>query len=544
MNREYDYIVVGAGSAGCVLANRLSAGGENRVLLLEAGSRDTNYLFRLPMLMGKLMHSGIYNWNYHTEPEPNLAGRAVYWPRGKALGGSSTINGMIYVRGNPADYNGWEALGSPGWSYEQVLPYFKRSEGHVDRDDPYHAHQGELTVQRARAQNPMFDTYIEAGQQAGYPFTDDFNGARQEGFGRYDFTIRHGKRCSAATAFLDPARERSNLTVVTNALVHRVVFSGARAVGVAYRVGGKLVEARAGKEIILAAGVVNSPHLLMLSGIGDSEELGRHGIPLVQHLPGVGKNVQDHVDCCLVYEFTQPVSLYNDLRMDKVTLGVIQAALFGTGFITTFPYEAGSFIKSSASLEVPDIQTHFMPATEASANLHWSLPFVRKQATGANHGLTIRVGPLNPGSRGSIALRSADPSDPPLIRANYLAHRRDVETTIAGVQLLREVVAQPAFAGVRGRELAPGPAYQTDKQLADWLVDAAMTTLHPVGSCKMGSGADAVVDAQLRVHGTRGLRVADASIMPVITRGNTNAPAIMIAEKASDMILDRQPEDN
>ena len=442
MNREYDYIVVGAGSAGCVLANRLSAGGEHRVLLLEAGSRDTNYLFRLPMLMGKLMHSGIYNWNYHTEPEPNLAGRAVYWPRGKALGGSSTINGMIYVRGNPADYNGWEALGSPGWSYEQVLPYFKRSEGHVDRDDPYHAHQGELTVQRARAQNPMFDTYIEAGQQAGYPFTDDFNGACQEGFGRFDFTIRHGKRCSAATAFLDPARARSNLTVVTNALVHRVVFSGARAVGVAYSAGGKLVEAKAGKEIILAAGVVNSPQLLMLSGIGDSEELGQHGIPVVQHLPGVGKNVQDHVDCCLVYEFTQPVSLYNDLRMDKVTLGVMQAALFGTGFITTFPYEAGSFIKSSASLEVPDIQTHFMPATEASANLHWSLPFVRKQATGANHGLTIRVGPLNPGSRGSIALRSADPSDPPLIRANYLAHRRDVETTIAGVQLLREVVAQ------------------------------------------------------------------------------------------------------
>ena len=544
MNREYDYIVVGAGSAGCVLANRLSADGESRVLLLEAGSRDTNYLFRLPMLMGKLMHSGIYNWSYHTEPEPNLAGRTVYWPRGKVLGGSSTINGMIYIRGNPADYDGWEAMGLPGWSYEQVLPYFKRSEGHLDRDDPYHAGKGELTVQRSRAQNPMFDAYIEAGQQAGYPFTDDFNGARQEGFGRYDFTIRNGRRCSAATAFLDPARERSNLTVVTNALVHRVIFSGARAVGVAYRVGGKLVEARAGKEIILAAGVVNSPQLLMLSGIGDSEELGQHGIPVVQHLPGVGKNVQDHVDCCLVYEFTQPVSLYNDLRMDKVALGVMQAALFGTGFITTFPYEAGSFMKSSAGLEAPDIQTHFMPATEASANLHWSLPFVRKQETGANHGLTIRVGPLNPGSKGSLALRSADPCDPPVIRANYLAHQCDIDTTIAGVHLVREVLAQQAFAGVRGRELAPGAAYQTDKQLADWLVNAAMTTLHPVGSCRMGNDAEAVVDAQLRVHGTRGLRVVDASVMPAITRGNTNAPAIMIAEKASDMILNRQPEDN
>lgn len=544
MNREYDYIVVGAGSAGCVLANRLSAGGENRVLLLEAGSRDTNYLFRLPMLMGKLMHSGIYNWKYHTEPEPQLAGRTVYWPRGRVLGGSSTINGMIYVRGNPADYDGWEALGSRGWSYEKVLPYFKRSEGHTDRDDHYHAHGGELTVQRSRVQNPMYDAFIEAGQQTGYPFTDDFNGARQEGFGRYDFTIRNGKRCSAATAFLGPARVRNNLTVTTNALAHRVIFSGVRAAGVAYRAGGRLVEARAEKEIILAAGVVNSPQLLMLSGIGDSEELGQHGIPVVHHLPGVGKNVQDHVDCCLVYEFTQPVSLYNDLRMDKVTLGVMQAALFGSGFITTFPYEAGSFMKTSAGLEAPDLQTHFMPATEASANLHWSLPLLRKRENATNHGLTIRVGPLSPGSRGSISLRSADPSDPPLIRANYLAHRRDVDTTVAGVHLMREVVAQKAFAGVRGRELAPGPAYQTDKQLADWLVDAAMTTLHPVGSCRMGNDAEAVVDAQLCVHGTRGLRVVDASIMPVITRGNTNAPAIMIAEKASDMILNELPEDN
>ncbi len=544
MSREYDYIVVGAGSAGCVLANRLSADRANRVLLLEAGSRDTNYLFRLPMLMGKLMHSGIYNWKYHTEPEPNLAGRAVYWPRGKVLGGSSTINGMIYVRGNPADYDGWEALGLPGWSYQDVLPYFKRSEGHVDRDDAYHADQGELTVQRSRAQNPMYDAFIEAGQQAGYPFTDDFNGACQEGFGRYDFTIRNGKRCSAATAFLQPARRRKNLAIVTNALAHRVVFTGARAVGLTYQAGGKLVEARAAKEIILAAGVVNSPQLLLLSGIGDAEQLGRHGIPVVQHLPGVGNNVQDHVDCCLVYEFTQPLSLYNDLRMDKVALGVIQASLCGAGFITTFPYEAGSFMKSSAGLATPDLQTHFMPATEASANLHWSLPFVRKQEPGANHGCTIRVGPLNPASRGSIALRSADPSDPPLIRANYLAHRRDLETTIAGVQLMREVVAQQAFAGVRGRELAPGPAYQSDQQLADWLVDAAMTTLHPVGSCKMGNDAAAVVDAQLRVHGVQGLRVADASIMPAITRGNTNAPTIMIAEQASDMILERRLEDN
>ncbi len=534
MNQDYDYIVVGAGSAGCVLANRLSANPEHRVLLLEAGSRDTNYLFRLPMLMGKLMHSEIYNWKYYTQPEPHLAGREGYWPRGRVLGGSSTINGMIYVRGNPADYDAWEAMGLPGWSYASVLPCFLRSEGHVDREDQYHGRDGELTVRRSRADNPMFDAFIEAGQQAGYPVTDDFNGAHQEGFGRYDFTIRNGKRCSTATAFLKPAAKRNNLKVVPNALTQRIVFSGTRATGVEYQVNGKLQTARAEQEVILSAGVVNSPQLLMLSGVGDGEELGQHGIPVVHHLPGVGKNVQDHVDCCLVYEFNQPVSLHNNLRIDKVTLGVIQATLLGSGFVTTFPYEAGSFIKSSPSLDAPDIQTHFMPATEATANLHWSLPFTGKDN---QHGLTIRIGPVTPKSKGRIALQSGKAEDPPLIYANYLDDKRDIEAAIAGVHLMREVVARKAFDGVRGRELAPGPQYKTDEELARWLVDAAMTTLHPVGSCKMGIDAAAVVDAELRVHGIQGLRVADASIMPVITRGNTNAPTIMIAEKASEYIL-------
>ena len=539
MPREYDYIIVGAGSAGCVLANRLSVNPDHRVLLLEAGGRDTNYLFRLPMLMGKLMHSGIYNWGYHTEPEPHLDGRKVYWPRGKVLGGSSTINGMIYVRGNPADYDGWERLGLPGWSYDSVLPCFKRSEGHVDRDDRYHGRNGELTVCRARGDNTLFDTFIEAGQQAGYPFTDDFNGESQEGFGRYDFTIRHGRRCSAATAFLRPAARRRNLEVITGALTQRIVFSGENADGVEYRQGGKVMFAGAKNEIILCAGVVNSPQLLMLSGIGDAAELEQHGIPVVCHLPGVGKNVQDHVDCCLVYELNQPLSLRKDLRIDKVTLGIIQATLFGSGFVTTFPYEAGSFIKSSGGLEAPDIQTHFMPATEDTANLHWSLPFLRREDVAAHHGLTIRVGPVTPGSRGRIALRSGNAAHAPLIYANYLEDKRDIETTVAGVQLMRAVIARKAFDGVRGRELAPGPRYGTDKELAAWLRDAAMTTLHPVGSCKMGIDDQAVVDATLRVHGVRGLRVVDASVMPVITRGNTNAPAIMIAEKAGELILNR-----
>ncbi len=538
MNKEYDYIIVGAGSAGCVLANRLTASGEHRVLLIEAGSRDRNILFRLPMLMGKLMHSGIYNWGYHTEPEAHLDGRRVYWPRGKALGGSSTINGMIYVRGNPADYDGWAAAGNPGWSYAEVLPYFKRSERHEDRADRYHGDCGELTVRRARGENPMFDAYVEAGEQAGHHFTDDFNGERQEGFGRYDFTIKNGKRCSAARAFLHPAMKRPNLDIATNALAHRVLMEGTRATGVQFRSAGRLTIARAAREVLVCGGVVNSPQLLMLSGIGDSQEVERHGIAPVHHLPGVGKNVQDHVDCCLVHSCRAPVSIRDNLRVDRVALSVAQAALFGTGFVTSFPYEAGSFMRSSTALEAPDIQTHFMPATEETANMHWSLlSSGGSEDIAREHGFTVRIGPVKPSSRGRIALRSASPEDSPLIFANYLENQGDAETMIAGVEMMREVMATKAFDQVLGDELAPGPALKTPAELRKWLVGAAMTTLHPVGSCKMGADADAVVDSELRVHGLQGLRVVDASIMPSITRGNTNAPAIMIAERASDLIL-------
>ncbi len=544
MDKEYDYIIIGAGSAGCVLANRLSASGEHEALLIEAGGRDSNYLFRLPMLMGKLMHSGIYNWGYHTQPEAHLDGRQVYWPRGKALGGSSTINGMIYVRGNPADYDGWAAAGNPGWSYAEVLPWFKRSERHEDRSDGYHGNHGELSVRRARGENAMFDAYVEAGVQAGYGFTDDFNGDCQEGFGRYDFTIERGKRCSAARAFLHPVTKRRNLTVAANALVHRILIESDAAVGVQYRAdahkrsGSRLLTARAAKEVLLCAGVVNSPQLLMLSGIGDSEALESHGIAPVRHLPGVGKNVQDHVDCCLVHACRAPVSIRNNLRVDRVALSVAEAALFGTGFVTSFPYEAGSFMRSSTALAAPDIQTHFMPATEETANLHWSLMSSGGSGNiGKEHGITIRIGPTQPSSRGQIALRSANPEDAPLIFANYLESQGDAETMMAGVEMMREVMAAKVLGGVLGEELAPGPAISTRAQMRRWLVDAAMTTLHPVGSCRMGAGADAVVDAELRVHGVERLRVVDASIMPTITRGNTNAPAIMIAEKAADLIL-------
>ncbi len=533
---DYDYIVIGAGSAGCVVANRLSANPSNRVLLLEAGSRDRNPLFRLPMLMGKLMHSGIYNWHYHTEPEPNLNGRKIYWPRGKVLGGCSTINGMIYVRGNAYDYDRWAQMGNKGWSYDEVLPYFRKSESHTQRRDEFHSGDGELTVTRARGTNELFDIFVKAGVEAGYAANDDFNGANQEGFGRYDFTIRKGKRWSTARAFLRPVENRANLRIETHAHTTRIVTEQGRAVAVEYLQNGQPRKAAARREIVLSAGAINSPQILMLSGIGDPAELGRHGIPVVHALPGVGKNLHDHVDVCMIYEVKKPVTLYRDLRVDRITRAVIQGALFGTGVATTFPYEGGAFMKSRPELVAPDIQIHFMPALEKTANLRWPKLWGHEKVE-ANHGVTLRVGPVNPDSRGHIALRSADPRDPPAIHANYLATEFDKQTTIAAVKMMRHVMAQPAFKPYVGQELAPGPANMSDADLREWLKDAGGTTLHPVGTCKMGNDDMAVVDAELKLRGIDGLRVADASIMPIISSGNTNAPSIMIGEKAAAMIL-------
>jgi choline dehydrogenase len=532
---EYDYAIIGAGSAGCVLANRLSANPANRVLLLEAGSADRNPLFRLPMLMGKLMHSGLYNWHYHTEPEPHLNNRKIYWPRGKALGGSSTINGMIYVRGNRHDYDRWAQLGLPGWSYEEVLPAFRKSEAHAERRDDFHGKDGELTVCRARGDNILFDVFVKAGVEAGHAANDDFNGARQEGFGRYDFTIRNGKRWSTSRAFLYPALGRKNLTVRTGALTNRLVTSKGRVTGVEYTVKGSSEEARVRKEVILSAGTVNSPQILLLSGIGPADEIEKHGLKVVHELPGVGRNMQDHVDCVLAYECPKPVSLYRDLRADRLAISILQAAFNGTGVATTFPYEGGAFLKSRPGLEAPDIQAHFMPALEKTANLHWPNPF-KSETAEANHGFSIRVGPVNPESRGTITLRSPNPSDPPVIKANYLSADADRKSLIAGVEMIREVVAQKAFDDYRGQELAPGANVRTDGDLTAWLRSSALTTLHPVGTCKMGNDSLAVVDARLKVRGLEGLRIADASIMPIITSGNTNAPTIMIAERAAQFI--------
>ena len=530
-----DYIIVGAGSAGCVLANRLSADPDCSVLLIEAGGQDRNPLFRLPMLMGRLFHSGIYNWRYHTEPVPALHGRSLYWPRGKVLGGSSTINGMVYVRGNRHDYDRWAQMGLPGWSYDDILPAFLRSEAHIQRSGDYHGGSGELTVCRARGTNPLFDRFIEAGREAGHPVNDDFNGVVQEGCGRYDFTIRRGKRWSTSFAFLRPVRHRGNLSVATDTLTLRVLVEKGRATGIEITHQGRPRQVRAEREVILCAGTVNSPQILMLSGIGPPAALEPHGIEVVHDLPGVGRNLQDHVDCVLSWECSKPVTLYRDLRADRLALSVARGLLFGEGVATTFPYEAGAFLKTRPELIAPDIQLHFMPALEKTANLHFPNPFSRTPAE-ANHGLTVRVGPLVPESRGTITLRSADPAAPPRIQPNYLESSADRETMVAGVRIVRDVIGQPALAPYRGRELAPGEEIRSDEDIVDWLRSSAMTTFHPVGTCKMGIDPMAVVDARLRVHGIEGLRVADASVMPVITSGNTNAPAIMIGEKAAEFL--------
>ena len=531
----YDYIIVGAGSAGCVVANRLSADPDCSVLLVEAGGRDRNPLFRLPMLMGRLFHSGLCNWRYHTEPVPTLEGRSLYWPRGKVLGGSSTINGMVYVRGNRHDYDRWAQMGLSGWSYDEVLPAFRRSEAHVERDDVYHHRAGELTVCRARGRNPLFDRFVEAGGQAGHPVNDDFNGAEQEGCGRYDFTIRRGKRWSTSRAFLRPVRHRRNLTVLTDTLTRRVLVENGRASGVEVARNGQALRVGAAREVILSAGTVNSPQLLLLSGIGPPGELERHGIEVVHDLPGVGRNLQDHVDCVLSWECREPITLYRDLRADRLAASIVRGMVFGEGIATTFPYEAGAFLKTRPELVAPDIQLHFMPALEKTANLHFPNPFKREPVE-ANHGLTVRVGPIVPESRGTVTLRSANPAAPPRIQPNYLESAADLRTMIAGVRMVRDLMGQPAFHRYRGRELAPGAEARTDRDLEDWLRASAMTTFHPVGTCKMGVDPMAVVDARLRVRGLEGLRVADASIMPIITSGNTNAPAIMIGEKAAELL--------
>ncbi len=530
--QEFDYIIVGAGSAGSVLANRLSQQENNSVLVLEAGPRDRSIFIHMPAAFAEPLKNDRFNWYYESEPEPNMGNRRLYCPRGRVLGGSSSINGMAYVRGHALDYDRWaEARGLEHWNYQQVLPYFKRAETRIKGGDDYRGDSGPLHVSTGACRNPLFNAFVEAGQQAGYPYTADMNGYQQEGFGPMDMTVDKGERWSAAKGYLYPILDHPNLTIELDTLTHRVLFDGRTAVGVEYAGrDGTLRQAFAGREVILCAGAINSPQLLMLSGIGDGDALRALDLPVVQHLPGVGQNLQDHLEVYVQYACTRPISLYSALKpWKRVQIGLQwMAARSGPGASSQF--ESGGFIRSRAGVQHPNLQYHFLPIAISYDG----------RAPKEGHGFQAHVGPMRSPSRGAVTLTSNDPKKPPRIRFNYMSHRQDWEEFRAAVRLTREVFAQAAFDPYRGKELAPGADATSDADIDAFVRDNAESAYHPSCTCKMGEDDMAVVDGQTRVHGVERLRVVDASIMPTIVSGNLNAPTIMVAEKAADMILGRE----
>ena len=535
MQRSFDFIIVGAGSAGCVLANRLSADPNNRVLLIEAGPRDWNPVFRVPVMAGRLFMGRYANWSYQTEPEPRLDNRRIPWPRGKVLGGSSAINGMIYTRGNRLDYDGWSQLGLRSWSYDRVLPLFRRSEHSHRGEDDFHGGDGPLRVGPSTSANPLFAAFVQAGQQAGHRLNDDFNGADQEGVGRYDYNIWGGQRWSSARSFLDPARVRPNLTVLTSAHILKITLDKGRATGVRVKAGSKTLELTAAREVVLSCGTINSPMALMHSGIGDADRLRALGIAVEVDLKGVGRNLQDHVHAQLAHQSKTPDETYDHLRIDRAAIGFAQAALLGKGPFSRFPHEGGAFLKTDPAAASPDVQIHFFAG--GSGGLRH--PFARNPKVRFAKGYVFSgsVCQLRPESVGELTLTSADPLAPPSIRANYMSSETDRRVMRGGVKLVREIFAQPAFDPFRGPEVTPGPAVRTDTEIDAWLAANGSTIFHPVGTCRMGLGEDAVVDEELRVRGVEGLRVADASIMPRIVSSNTHAPTVMIAERAAELML-------
>ena len=526
---EFDYVIVGAGSAGCVLANRLTADGKHSVLLLEAGPKDTNIWIHVPLGYGKLFKEKSVNWMYQTEPEPGLHGRQVFQPRGKVLGGSSSINGLLYVRGQHEDYDRWRQHGNAGWGYDDVLPYFKRAENQQRGADDYHGVGGPLSVSDWRHADPLSEAFVKAAVEAGIPFNPDFNGARQEGAGYFQTTTRRGRRASSAYSYLRPARSRGNLHVETAALAQRVLFEGRRARAVEYRQNGGLRTARARKEVLVSGGAYNSPQLLQLSGVGPAELLKQHGIDVVLDARGVGNDLQDHLQVRLVTRCAQSVTL-NDVvnhPVRKVLAGLQYAAL-RKGPLTIAAGTAGAFFKTNPRLATPDIQIHFIPFStdKMGEKLH------------SFSGFTATVCQLRPESRGSLKIRSADPTAPPEIRINYLATETDRAAFIDGIRILRRILAAPALKPYCVNEVYPGPDTTSDEELLDFCRKTGGTVYHPTSTCRMGNDPLSVVDQRLRVRGIEALRVVDASVMPDLMSGNTNAPTIMIAEKASDMILE------
>jgi choline dehydrogenase len=526
---EFDYVIVGAGSAGCVLANRLSADGKNSVLLLEAGPKDTNLWIHVPLGYGKLFKEKTVNWMYQTEPEPELGGRQVFQPRGKVLGGSSSINGLLYVRGQHEDYDRWRQRGNSGWGYDDVLPYFKRAENQQRGGDKYHGVGGPLPVSDLGHPDPLSAAFIAAAAETGLPVNPDFNGANQEGAGFFQTTTRGGRRASTAVAYLRPAMSRGNLQVETSALAQRILFEGRRARAVEYRQDGVLRTARARKEILVSGGAYNSPQLLQLSGVGPAKLLKQHGIDVVLDAPGVGNDLQDHLQVRLVTHCAQRVTLNDILNhpVRRIMAGARYAA-FRKGPLTIAAGTSGAFFKTNPRLATPDIQIHFLPFStdKMGEKLH------------SFSGFSASVCQLRPESRGSLRIRSADPAVPPEIRINYLATETDRTAFVEGIKILRKILAAPALKPYVVGEVEPGPKVLSDEEILNFCRQRGSTVYHPTSTCRMGNDPLAVVDQRLRVRGIEGLRVVDASIMPDLMSGNTNAPTIMIAEKASDMILE------
>ena len=538
--QRYDYIVVGAGSAGCVLANRLSADHGNRVLLIEAGGRDNSIFIRMPTAFSHAMNIKRFNWGFVSQPEPGLDGRRLDCPRGKVLGGSSSINGMVYVRGHMRDFDEWEELGAAGWNYRNCLPYFRRSESWQGGADAYRGDAGPIGTSGGNdlKLNPLYAAFIEAGVQAGYPRTDDYNGYRQEGFGPMQMTVRDGERASTARAYLAPAMQRPNLVVITNATVERVLLEGGSATGVAFRWRNAAAEAFAGKEIILAAGAIGSPSLLQLSGIGPADVLANAGVSLQHDLPGVGENLQDHLEVYCQYQCLEPITLNGKLNpLGKALIG-LRWLLFRDGLGSTNHFESCAFIRSRPTREWPDIQLHFLPA---------AMRYDGAQAFNG-HGFQVHLGPNKPMSRGKVRITSADAGAKPDILFNYLQHEEDVRVWRDAVRMVRKIMQQPALDRYRGEEIQPGAGVASDGEIDWWVSRNVESAYHPSCTCKMGDADDpaAVVDSQCRVLGLDRLRVVDSSIFPTITNGNLNAPTIMVAERAADMILGRpllRPDD-
>ncbi|MEC7690209.1 MAG: choline dehydrogenase [Pseudomonadota bacterium] len=530
--KQYDYIIVGAGSAGCVLANRLSANTQHKVLLVETGGSDKSIFIQMPTALSIPMNTDKYAWQFHTEPEPYLDDREMHCPRGKVLGGSSSINGMVYVRGHARDFDEWAEHGAEQWDYQHCLPYFKRAEDWYEGANAYRGEDGPLGTNNGnQMQNPLYTAFIEAGKQAGYAETLDYNGAQQEGFGPMHMTVQGGRRCSAARAYLDPVKHRDNLTIVTLATVEKVLLEGKVAKGIQFTGKDGTEKAFASKAVILSAGSIGSPHLLQLSGIGNRDVLEKAGIDCQHHLPGVGENLQDHLEFYFQFYCREPVTL--NRKLDWFSKGLIGARwlLFKDGLGATNHFESCGFIRSKEGVEWPDLQYHFLPA---------AMRYDGKSAVKGD-GFQVHIGHNKPKSRGFVHVKSADPSQAPAIQFNYLQHQDDIEGFRACVRLTREIINQSAFDKYRGEEIQPGKQVQTDEEIDAFVRRAVESAYHPSCSCKMGEDDMAVVDSQTRVHGIANLHVVDSSIFPTIPNGNLNAPTIMVAERAADLILGNEP---